>query len=57
MYVHSSTFNTSVYVPYYATWFVHHNEFAGKDGHRESASTAVQVLGEVTKRFDGEYDG
>ena len=39
-----STFNVSVYVPYYATWFVHHNEFAGKDGYRESFTTAVQVL-------------
>ena len=34
LYVHSSTFNVSVYTPYYATWFVCHNEFAGKDGHR-----------------------
>ena len=44
LYVHSSTFNVSVYAPYYATRFVCHNEFARKDVHRQSASTVVLVL-------------
>ena len=44
LYVRSSTFNVSVYALYYTTRFVSHNEFAGKDVHRRSASTAVLVL-------------
>ena len=39
LYVHSSTFSVSVYALYYATRFVCHNEFAGKDVHRQSATT------------------
>ena len=44
LYVHCSTFNVSVYALYYTTRFVRHNEFAGKDGHGESAGTPILVL-------------
>ena len=47
LYVHSSIFNLSmhiIYALYHTMLFVKDNEFAGKDGHRQSTSTAVLVL-------------
>ena len=43
-YINITPINVSIYTPYHITRFARHNEFAWKDGHRESADTPVLVL-------------
>ena len=39
----NSTFNVSVYAPYYTTQFVCHNDYAGKDGQCQYSSPGLEA--------------
>ena len=49
MYVHSSTFNVSVYAPYHTTWLVRYNGFAGKMATESSGSSSPGLVEKIPR--------